>query len=325
MSPIRPLSVVTNRVTTMSTLLVGVLPALLACHGERGRTNAGTPPTPPSVAVDTTEGADTLVHWDSAAGPALVLSMDSVPDTISVVRPEYTEGRYDDTTMIDLRALSHLRFDLFGRSGTFGSATLTTSALRWHASSDDNDDCNAWPTATMSQSRVGWRVALQSGNATAVPLDSIEGMSPSDSALFVAQVIRMAKELPPDPDADFRSLPFTVRNAYRFQTAVLDVIIAAVQRNIPSEANPREEDVFFVAERPVGSSDDYHLAFFTREAGNEGDEMVANVLAVVMVTKNRRVAVVVSEEDEDGGRIAWVERVAPREWRMVWRSAYVGC
>ena len=322
MSQIRRLWVV----TTTPLLLGGLFAGMFACRGEKGRTNAGMPTTATSPSTtDTSVVPDTLVHWDSTAGPALVVSMDSIPDTISVLRPGYTEGRYDDTTMIDLRALSHTRFDLFGRSGSFGSAILTTSMLRWHAGNDDEDDCIAWPTATMSRSRNGWHAALQSGNATAIPLDSIEGVSSNDSALFVAQVIRLTTFLPQDPDPAFRSLPFTVRNAYRFQTGVIEGIVAVLQRNIPSEANPREEDIFLVAERPVGSSDDYHLAFFTREAGNEGSATVANVLALVMLTRTQRLALIVSEEDEDGGTIAWIERAAPRVWHMVWRSAYAGC
>jgi len=305
----------------MSTLLLSVI----ACPREKGRTNPGSAAsTTLATATDTTELTDTLVHWDSAAGPALVLSMDSVPDTISVIRPEYTEGQYSDTTMVDLRPLSHTRFDLFGRSGAFGSAMLTTSLLRWHAASGD-DDCVQWPTATLMPVRRGWHVALQAGTATAIPLDSINTMPAGDSALFVAQVMRIALSLPKSPDPAFQAVPITVRSAYRFQTAVIDGVIASLQQNIPSEATPREEDVFLIAERPVGSSQDYQLAFFTREAGKEGDVTVADVLALVTLLRNGRLAVIVSDEDEDGGAIGWIERVAPRRWEMVWRSAYVGC
>ncbi|HXC26200.1 MAG TPA: hypothetical protein VNU46_09815 [Gemmatimonadaceae bacterium] len=308
-------------VTITSTLVASIL----ACPREKVRTNpGGTASTTPLAATDTAEPPDTLVHWDSAAGPALVLSMDSLPDTISVIRPEYTEGRYSDTTMVDLRSLSHTRFDLFGRGGGFGSVMLTTSSLRWHAGSSD-DDCVQWPTAAIAPARRGWHVALQAGTATAIPLDSISAMSPGDSALFVAQVTRIASFLPKSPDPAFQAVPVTVRSAYRFQTAVIDGVIASLQRNIPSEATAREEDVFLIAERPVGSSQDYQVAFFTRVDGKERDATVADVLALVTLTRNGRLAVIVSDEDEDGGTIGWIERAAPRQWGMTWRSAYIGC
>jgi hypothetical protein len=316
MSTIRRVSVVT--------ILPTLLASIVACSREKGRTNPGGTPSPPAAAHDTTALTDTFIQWNPAAGPALVLALDSVPDTVSVIRPEYTEGRYSDTSMVDLRSLSHVRFDLFGRGGTFGGALLTTSPLRWHAGSSD-DDCIQWPTATISAARRGWRVALQTGNASAIPLDSIEALSSADSALFVAQVTRIASFLPKDSDPAFNMVPVTVRRAYRFRTAIIDGIVAGLQRNIPSEATPREEHLFFMAERPVGSSDDYHIAFFTRTAGREGFAAVTDVLALVMLTRAQRPAMIVNSEDESGGTVAWIERIAPRLWRMTWRSAYTGC
>jgi hypothetical protein len=302
-------------------ILIGVV---VACSNDLGRrkTEAHHPPNSLEMA-GTTSVANTQTQWDSAAGLAIVLAVDSVPDSVSVIRPEYIEGRYSDTTVIDLRSLAHARFDLFGRNGTFGTAVLATS--RFMVPRGSEDGCVQWPTATLPTTKRGWHVALETGHASAIQLDSIEGMSPSDSAIFAAQVTRVVSTLPELRDPVFNNVPFVVRSAYRFQTTVIEGIVASTQRDIPSEATPREEHVFLIAERPVGSSDDYHIVFSTRNAGTEGSTPVTNVLAAVILNQVHRVAIIVSNEYEDGGAVALIERISPRQWRLTWHSAYAGC
>ena len=216
------------------------------------------------------------MQWDSTVGPAVVLAMDSEPDSVSIIGPEYIKGRYSDTAAIDVSSLVRTRFDLFGRSGTFGAAALVISQLR--PSHSSGDGCIELPTTAIQMTKRGWHVALKTGYASSIQLDSIEGMSPSDSAIFAVQVTRIVSALPKLHDPVFNNVPFVVSSAYRFRTAFIEGIVASTRREIPSEATPREEHTFLIAERPINSSDDYHVTFSTRSAGEEGSTSVTNVL-----------------------------------------------
>ncbi len=298
----------------------------MGCSGEKGRRARGgevheTLSPLESAGVTPTE-APPLV-WDSAAGPALILAADSVLDSAAVLRPEYVEGRYTGASITGLMALSRTRFDLFGRGGALGSTTLLVGQPS--VSTGSNDECISWPMVGLSTTAAGWSIGLQTGYAAAVPLDVIEAMSASDSALFVAQVVRLAMLPSSAYDPVFNNIPFVVQHAYRFQTALVEGIIGVTRRSIPSEAMPREEHLFFIAERPVGSSNDYRIAFSTRAAGEEGSTPVVNVLALVVLNRGERPAMIVRDEYGDGGAVAVIERTAPGQWRVIWRSVYAGC
>jgi len=246
--------------------------------------------------------------------------MSDIGDSAMIVRPEYTDGHFDGWRPEDLRPLSHSRWDLFGRSGAFGSVQIDPTTKVGTV-----DGCSSWPTAGLSSARTGWRTALEAGRATAVVLDSLDALSPQDSLRLAVEVTRLAAATHGTDDSLFASIPFVVRSAFRFHTGDIDGLIASVQRSIHSEADPREEQLFLIGERPVGASSAYRLAYTTRAAGAEGSAAVTDVLAVVTLIPSQRLALIASHEYEDGGEIWWIERVGPGRWRSTWRSATTGC
>jgi hypothetical protein len=297
--------------------VAGTICALVvACRGERAQRAADTARViQPSVAAPSAK--DTATGWDAAAGPALVVSTPTAAESAFVVRPDYVDGRYSDTATFDVRSLSKQRFDLFGRSGFFGTVTLTTGVFK-------RPGCVTWPTAAVFGAKTGWRAALKSGQAIAVPLDSLEAMS-SDSALFAAQVTRLAASIRSPQDSVFSSVPFLVREAYRFRTETIEGIIGMVQRSIPLEATPREDNLMFIAERPIGSTADYRIGFSTQNAGREDAAEIVDVLAMVNLTSEHRPVLIVSYEYDDGNALGFIERMKPDTWRATWQSEYAGC
>jgi len=173
---------------------------------------------------------------------------------------------------------------------------------------------------------ANWRVALEKGHAKGLQLDSITSPSSprSDSSAIVAYVLKAALSLSGTSDSPFRGIPFSVRQGYRFETPALVVLIAEVVRKINEEANPREEHILFLAER-ARSSPEYHVVFQKRSAGAEESLETSEVLAALQLTASDHLAVVVTFDYEDGGKIGLLERINANSWQVVWKSAYTGC
>ena len=176
----------------------------------------------------------------------------------------------------------------------------------------------------MTSVPTGWRVALAKGRAIGLLLDSIEGMTDVDSAQFVANVVSMALSLTGSGDAVFSGIPFFVRKGYRLMMPSVSIIIAEAVRRINEEANPREEHLLLLAERLRGDIT-YRVGFHARSAGSEESLETSEVLSALRLTKTNRLAIVITFDYEDGGKIGLLERLGPSNWRVVWKSAYTGC
>jgi len=172
----------------------------------------------------------------------------------------------------------------------------------------------------------GWRVALEKGRASSLRLDSIAAPNSvgSDSSAIVAYVLKAALSLTTASDSSFRGIPFTVRQGYRFETPALSVLIAEAVRKINEEANPREEHILFLAER-TRNSPEYRVVFHKRSAGAEESLETSEILAALHLTASNHLAVVITFDYEDGGKIGLLERVSADSWQVVWKSAYTGC
>lgn len=218
-------------------------------------------------------------------------------------------------------SLAGAKVDLFGRSGLLGTATL--GAHMADVASVTRHGCTEWPRTRVAGAASGWRVALLAGRASALPLDSLRGFA-ADSMQLAAEVARLAAATTGGRDTTFAGVPFVARSVYRFRVGGAEALIASLHRGIPSEANPREEQTFLIAERQSGDSV-YHVAFTRRSAGVDEPAQVIDPLAALMLRDSHRAAIVVSEEHETGGSVGLIERVAPGQWRETWRSAYVGC
>jgi hypothetical protein len=293
-------------------LLVGVL----ACR-DKGRDSADSagaslPPVYPSTPLGNT-------GWNADAGPVMIVSVGSGGDSIAVVIPEAT-----DSTVAVIQGMSPpiagFTFDLFGRGGRIGSSAATPLP-----SVDTTQECYSWPLGKLQSSHSNWRVGFAAGRVHAIPLDSIEAMSGTDSAALAASLAQTAAMLPTAADPTFRGLPFRVRSAYTFRLDSVEVVIADVVRSVNEEANPRLEHLLLLGERPAGAKGKFNLGYYNRTAGAEESTQAMEVLAAVQIGSTKRPAIILNIEYDDGGKLGLVERIGPGEWRATWRSAYTDC
>jgi hypothetical protein len=276
------------------------------CRGEKRAAR------PDSVLTESGSSAalppeDTNHAWNPDAGQLLAVAMDSGSPDVGVVGPT---GAVPTSVPLDL----------FGRSGFMGTSVIATRV------SSGAGDCTAWPLARMNGGgKAGWSVGVQSGRAAPILLDSLEGMSSADSALFVTTVTRLAAAIPATHDSVFSSIPFVVQRAYRFRTDAIDGLVALVQRNIPSEADPRSDYTLFIAERPVGAREPYQTAYVERTAGRDDQTVVVSVLAALTLVKSQRSVLIVRYESATDTSVGFIERVHPREWKATWTSDDFDC
>src|SRR6185312_6489792 len=142
----------------------------------------------------------------------------AAPPNASVVFPVYTDSTVPDTLQLDASTLRGDSVSLIGHGGVVDAVpVLSAGSKEWAG-----DECVEWPTATLgiggdTSRAAGWTVGFVQERVTGVALDSLQGMSGSDSANFAADLTRLASALPDDTSRTFRGIPFSVRYAYRFQ------------------------------------------------------------------------------------------------------------
>lgn len=258
--------------------------------------------------------------WDSTVGPFIAIPVSKDSTDAAIVLPGLTDSSLASTAHFELGALENTKLDLFSSRGLVGSAILHVVSQ-----SADPGGCLSWPMGQLSNSvPVGWKIGLEKGKATGIPLNPVEGMQGEDSARLVNDVLNTAIHLTESGDTAFRGIPFSVRKGYRLVIPALAVIVAEIVRKINEEANPREEHVLLLAERQVGDSG-YHVVFHMRWAGAEETLQTSDLLAAFRLAESGRPAVIVAFDYEDGGKIGLLERIPGNGWKMVWKSAYTGC
>jgi hypothetical protein len=258
-------------------------------------------------------------NWNVDAGPVMIVSRAS-GDSIAIVLPEATDSTIESLQGVS-PPMSGLTFDLFGRGGRVASAV----GVLLLPPVDVKQECDSWPLAKLRSAHSNWRVGFSSGRVHAIVLDSIEAMQSADSAALAASLAQMAATLPIVSDPTFRGLPFRVRSAYTFRLDSIDAVIADVVRSVNEEANPRLEHLLIIGERPVGTRGKYNLRYFSRTAGAEESTQATEVLAAIQIGAEKRPAIVVNIEYDDGGKLGLIERTGPDEWRATWKSAYTDC
>ena len=258
-------------------------------------------------------------NWNVDAGPVMIVSRAS-GDSIAIVLPEATDSTIESLQGVS-PPMSGLTFDLFGRGGRIASSV----GVLLLPPVDVKQECDSWPLAKLRSAHSNWRVGFSSGRVHAIVLDSIEAMPSADSAALAASLAQMAATLPIVSDPTFRGLPFRVRSAYTFRLDSIDAVIADVVRSVNEEANPRLEHLLIIGERPAGTRGKYNLRYFSRTAGAEESTQATEVLAAVQIGAEKRPAIVVNIEYDDGGKLGLIERTGPDEWRATWKSAYTDC
>jgi len=238
----------------------------------------------------------------------------------AVVLPGLTDSLLSSTKHFELSGLENAPLDLFGLQGFVGSSTLHISSQPAEAIG-----CLAWPEGRLtSLVPAQWRVGLEAGKARGIKVVPIDATKGKDSTTLITDVLDVASQLPQSGDAAFKGIPFSVRNAYWLAIPETSVIVAEVVRKINEEANPREEHVLVVAERRLAVSA-YQLVFHMISAGAEESLQITDLLAAIKLINSGRLAIVLSFDYEDGGKIGLLEKISESTWQLIWKSAYTGC
>ena len=262
--------------------------------------------------------------WDAAAGPVLIVRADA-PAGAYVVYPQFSDSTLPDTTHFDVAPIRNAEVELYGHAGALGATRVKSVGARsWRAG-----ECIEWPTAIVTtasdSASAGWSVALLPSGISGVALDSIEGLSPLDSAKLAADVTRLVSALPGDTSRAFRGIPFAVRNAYRFAVdSATPAIAADVVRKLNQEAMPLEEHTFIIAERR-GSKQRYSVVYSNRTSGTEESLITTELLAALRFPSPARTALVLLREGYDTNAYSLLERTPRGDWRVRWTSVRTGC
>lgn len=305
-----------------------VAAGLLACD----RTPASSRPGESTIVVMSTPEADSIATivtasgWDVTSGPFLVLpTVDGGMTAGSLLRPEATELTVGDTVGIG-QSIADGRLDLFSRSGRVGEARV-----RVESPPRVDPGCTAWPVARLVAAdgaanlpNVNWTVAFAAGRATAIPLDSIEGMAPRDSARLAADLTRLASALPDDTSQTFRGLPFVVLRAYRSRELDTTFVVATLARRVNQEDSPQEERLVMVVDAVGDDATRWNVAWKERASGREEELVVAEPLFAYRTTTNPETHLLFGRDDGVALGAAVLAR-GPRGWRVQWESAVAGC
>ncbi|MGK2961368.1 MAG: hypothetical protein ACSLFK_04370 [Gemmatimonadaceae bacterium] len=277
------------------------------------------------AAADSIQTADSLVRpstgWDdSTAGPVMLLSVAENSAVALVVFPMLTDSTLAEASATSLDSLVDTPVELFSRRGLAGATSVIGQRQRPTA-----EGCLSWPQARLADAATEpWRVGFVRGVVAPLPLDSIEAMTGSDSAAVTREIARLSSAAAEGDDPVFRGLPFIVRRAYRFTHGATTALAAEVVRKISEEANPREERILLVAERPVTATGEYTTVFVSRTSGSEDAVRTNEIIGAFRFVKGDVPALVIAHDYFDGGRVALLQKDGTR-WRITWRSAYSDC
>jgi len=184
--------------------------------------------------------------------------------------------------------------------------------------------CPAWPQAPIAAD-MPWRVGITRDVATPIPLDSIEGFSPADSARVAVVLARLAAVAPSDTAERFRGLPYAIRGAWRTRGAGAPVTyIALAARTLAVEADPGSEQVLLIAEAATLDAEP-RLVYSERRSGSERVVDIDDVLALVRFTATGRPALLLERTDASGPMMVLLEREASGAWVERWRGPRAGC
>jgi hypothetical protein len=307
-----------GRYRRASTLLVaGALFAACKRDAPAVRVDSAAPTV--STTPDSVSAAPRTNGWNAAAGPVLLVTGSSPDEAIVFL----TSSGDDTTAGIDTGAVDQGTVTLIGRDGARATGTLELPA------GNDDPACRVWPLRNVRASgKAGtWTVGFVSENVTAVPLDSVEGLSTRDSMALAAEASRLASAVTANTAPAFQGLRFTAHDIRRFEAAPgVQAIVAQLSRRVNQEANPQEEQTLLIAERDSGvTNGPFQLAYAERAFGKEDEVSTSEVVAAVRIGSAAPPSLVVAHEGNDGLAYAFVERSGSRQWKVRWTSALAKC
>lgn len=266
---------------------------LVVCVAVAGCDRAAQPARD-SVAQTGANNED--AQWVNELGPVFAIHGDSEGTAIVLV-PSQPSGGPLDASLIRTA----------GDSSATGRMTLMDPEMQ---------ACGDAPVARISVAGpAGWTVAL-APSVVALKLDSIESLSPADSASLAADVARLASAVASDRESRFAGLPFAVLAAHRFKVGGSIVVVGRAARRIPQEATPLEERTLVVGEQT--GSQPFTLEYSLRSTGAE--DVVEHYQLLAAVRAGDKQFIVLEREREDGTRYEILERTASA-WLVRWSRA----
>jgi hypothetical protein len=311
------------RVAPRLVLLLAALPLAAACD------RPAPAPAGDSVAVvQDAPGPDSIATavsssgWDVTAGPYVVLpTVEGGMTAGSLLLPEVRDDAVGDTVGVGA-LLGDGRLELFSRSGRLAVARLTVESAPQVAG------CTAWPVARLAVdagvAAVPWTAAFAVGRITVIPLDSIEGFAPRDSARLAADLTRLASRLPDDTNATFRGLPYVVLRAWRTRGLDSAFVVATLARRVNQEDNPQEERLVMVVNASGRDAGQWQVGWHERAAGHEEELIVAEPLLAFRAVGANDARVLFGRDDGVALGAAVLSRRGT-SWRVLWESAIAGC
>lgn len=307
--------------------LVVLVVLLVSCERSRQPTPTRTPPPNAAESVAAQPAPVPPTQWDSSAGP-VVLARGASAENAWVVFPDYSDSTVPDTLQLDASTLRGDSVSLVNRGGIVDRVPVISAGSKQWA----GDECIEWPTATLgvggdTTRSAGWTIGFVEQHVSAVSLDSLDGMSGTDSARLAADLTRLASALPDDTSRTFRGIPFSVRYAYRFQAvAGTEGVVADLVRRLNQEASPLEQHTLIIAERSTATSDAaFHVAYHERAGGLEEAIETTDILAAVRLPSPEHLGLFVLREGQDTNAYALLERRPDGSWGVRWTSVHTGC
>jgi hypothetical protein len=261
--------------------------------------------------------------WEGDAGPFLVLpTVDGGRDAGSLLRPDATDSTVGDTTGLR-RSAGDGTLELFSRASLMGVAKLVIEKAP-----PGDSGCTAWPVARLTSADGtmprGWTAAFLKGRVTLVPLDSIDGLAPKDSAALAANISRLASSLSDDTVATFHGLPFVVLRAFRGLSDGRGFVVTTLVRRVNQEDDPREERLVMVIDGDRATPAAWTVGWHERASGREDELVVSEPLSAFLAAGKGRTHLLFGRDDGESLSAAMLVRDA-RGWQVLWESALAGC
>lgn len=303
-------------------LTMSVTVSVLAGCGDREPEPRAAAPQPP-VDVPSPPIAE-LTGWPTGLGRALVLRLGPHDDAYRLIVAELGDRRFADSS-ISMKVGDSIPVELLSRRGKLGDA-----GARVVDAEDGVGACLTWPSVTIEgatyapRKGAAWRLAVERDSVTPVVIDSLMGMRGADSLKLASAVHALVSAGTAAPDSTLRGIPFTIRRAYSLVARGVGVVAAELARTSSSEADPREERLFIVGERP-GDGIAHRLVYSRSAAGPADNTPVTELLAAVVSRRSSRPVLVLVVEGTGGLRLHLVERVGRGQWRPSWSSVVSFC
>jgi hypothetical protein len=136
--------------------------------------------------------------------------------------------------------------------------------------------------------------------------------------------IRLALQVSSDTAGTFRTTALHA-SAEHLEHDAVEILIVQASREVAVDGGTLDQQIFLVAERPMGGRDSEWKVAYHRENIDDPDQLVTmSETGRLLMGSSRRPVLLLDGKYRDGGGGVFVGRVAPGAWREV-ASWYTGC